>query len=888
LFRPFDTSRFLAALPPSVKHLAVLDRTKEPGSQGEPLTLEVGGALLESFTRGEQERLPRIVGGRYGLSSREFTPAMVKAVFDELACNAPKTRFTVGIRDDVTHTSLEIDSSFNIEAPHVHRAVFYGLGADGTVSSNKATIKILGEETDLFAQGHFVYDSKKSGSTTVSHLRFGPAPIRSTYQISLAEFVAVHDPGFLERFDVLDRVAPGATVLLNAPWSPDEVWSKLPLEAQRTLVDRRARLFVIDGSGVAEEAGLDRRINTVMQICYFALANVLPRDQAIAKIKQSIAETWGKRGPEVVRRNVTAVDNALAHLHEVMIPEAVTATRPRRSAVPAYAPDFVQRVTRLLLEGHGEELPVSAFPPDGTWPSGTSQYEKRAIALEIPIWEPDVCVQCNRCSMICPHAAIRTKVFEPTALETAPPNFPSVPEAFTPELEGLRYTVQVAPEDCTGCGLCVEICPAKDRTQLRRKAINMRPLAEHRDVEVTRFAFFCALPDVPRSRIPRDAKSLSLLQPLFEFSGACAGCGETPYIRLLTQLVGDRLLIANATGCSSIYGGNLPTTPYTVDANGRGPAWNNSLFEDAAELGLGLRLGVDWLVRRAQSLLATLAPSLPAALVAALRAPCATTDEAAIEQRRRDITTLRGLLPPLRVPEARELERLADELGPKSVWVIGGDGWAYDIGYGGLDHVLAAGRNVKLLVLDTEVYSNTGGQQSKATPLGAMAKFAAAGKETSKKDLGLLAMSYGHVYVAQIAMQARSPQSVQALLEAESYPGPALLIAHSPCIAHGYDLVHSPVQQRRAIESWAWPLYRFDPRRIAEGKPPLQLDSLPRSTPLRRFMEEEARFRMVELRDPERYEWLLRAAEYATTERRALYMQLANLHFEPGREERHD
>ena len=645
-------------------------------------------------------------------------------------------------------------------------------------------------------------------------------------------------------------------------------------------MERRTRLFVIDASRVAEEAGLGRRINTVMQVCFFGLANVLPRDQAIAKIKTSIAETWGRRGPEVVRRNVAAVDAALTNLHEVEVPDAVTVTRTRSRAMPETAPDFVRRVTSLLLQGRGEELPVSAFPPDGTWPTGTSRYEKRAIALEIPIWEADLCVQCNRCSMICPHASIQTKVYEPRALEAAPPGFPTVPEGYTPELEGLRYTVQVAPEDCTGCGLCVEICPAKDRTQPRRKAINMRPIGEHRDVERDRFAFFRTIPEVPRSRIPRDARSLPLLPPLFEFSGACAGCGETPYIRLLTQIFGDRLLIGNATGCSSIYGGNLPTTPYTTDAAGRGPAWNNSLFEDAAELGLGLRLGTDFLSRRAHALLDELRSQIPPELLQELGKPCTTSDEAALEGRRRGIAALRSVLKKIALPQARELDLLADTLAPKSVWVIGGDGWAYDIGYGGLDHVLASGRNVKLLVLDTEVYSNTGGQQSKATPLGAVAKFASAGKETRKKDLGLLAMSYGHIYVAQVALQARNPQTVQALLEAESYEGPALVIAHSPCIAHGYDLVHSPAQQRRAIDSWAWPLYRFDPRRIPEGKPPLQVDSLPKSIPLRRFMEEEPRFRMVELRDPERYEHLVRKAESAASERRSLYMQLAGIHFE--------
>lgn len=890
LFRPWSTEHFLSALPATVRHLAVLDRTKEPGASGEPLLVEISAALLEAAARGRLTQLPRVIGGRYGLSSREFTPAMVRAVFGELAKDVPKTRFTVGVRDDVTNLSLEIDESFDVESPDVVRAVFYGLGSDGTVSSNKASIKILGEETELFAQGHFVYDSKKAGSTTVSHLRFGPQPIRSTYQIAKADFVAIHDPSFLLRLDVLERAGDGATILLNTPTPREKVWDELPLEAQKTMLERHCRLFVIDAYRVAEAAGLGRRINTVMQVCFFSLARVLPEADAIARIKESIAATWGKRGPEVVKRNVEAVDATLADLHEVNLPAATSSTRTRRPAVPESAPDFVQRVTRLILEGHGDQLPVSAFPPDGTWPTGTSRYEKRAIALDIPIWEADICVQCNRCVMICPHSAILAKVYEPAALATAPPSFPSVPEGFTAELEGLNFTVQVAPDDCTGCGLCVAVCPAKDRTEPRRKAINLQPAESHREIERERFEFFEKIPYVPRGRIPQTHHSLPLLQPLFEFSGACAGCGETPYIRLLTQLFGDRLLIANATGCSSIYGGNLPTTPYTVDRAGRGPAWNNSLFEDAAELGLGFRLGVDFLAHRANALLNRLASQLPTALTAQLCQPCSTTDEFKLAARRVAISQLRDALQGLTGADVDELKRIVDALSPKSVWVIGGDGWAYDIGFGGLDHVLASGRNVKLLVLDTEVYSNTGGQQSKATPLGAVAKFASAGKETRKKDLGLLAMSYGHVYVASVAMQARSDQTVRAFQEAESYPGPALIIAHSPCIAHGYDLVHSPIQQRRAVESGAWPLYRFDPRRIVEGEPPLQLDSGHKTSPLRRYMEEEARFRMVQLRDPERYERLLQAAEEAVQQRRSLYLQLAGVRIETAREgdQRHD
>ena len=881
LFRPFATDRFLQALPDTVKHLAVLDRTKEPGAQGEPLLLEVSGALMEAWSRGDRPTLPRVIGGRYGLSSREFTPAMVCAVFAQLNEPAPKTRFTVGVRDDVTHLSLDVDSALDIESPKTRRALFFGLGADGTVSSNKASIKILGEGTELFAQGHFVYDSKKSGATTVSHLRFGPLPIRSSYEIRQAQFVAVHAPQFLERFDVLEHAAPGAMVLLNVPWAPDEVWDRLSVEAQRALVERKAHLFVIDAADVAEKAGLERRINTVMQVCFFALADILPRAEAIGHIKESIRQTWGRRGPEVVRRNVEAVDSALANLHEVTVPGEVTATRRRPPTVPDDAPDFVQKVTRLLMEGQGDKLPVSAFPIDGTWPTGTSQYEKRSIAQEIPIWESDLCVQCNFCAMICPHTAIVSKVFEPEAGKGAPDTFEAVPETHTPELEGLDYRIQVAPEDCTGCGLCVEVCPAKDRTQPKRKAINMRPLEDHREAEAGNLAFLRSVPDVPRDRIPRDFKSLPLLIPLFEYSGACAGCGETPYIRLLTQLLGDRLLLANATGCTSIYGGNLPTTPYTVNADGRGPTWNNSLFEDAAELGLGMRMGLNKLVSRARQLLEDMKSNLPAALYRDLTGPCATLDETAMAARREAVGRLRDWLADQPGPEVKELASLADELCPKSVWVIGGDGWAYDIGYGGLDHALASGQNLKLLVLDTEVYSNTGGQQSKATPMGAVAKFAAAGKETRKKDLGLLAMSYGHVYVAQIAMQSHSNQASKALQEAENYDGPALIIAHSPCIAHGYDLLHSPAQQKRAVDSWAWPLYRFDPRRTHEGLPPLQLDSVRQKVPMKAYMQEEARFRMLELRDPQRYEQLALAASDAAKEQRELYMQLAGIHFEP-------
>ncbi len=878
LYRPFSMERFVAALPASVRSVAVLDRTKEPGSSGEPLLLDVTAALVDAVQRGRRAALPRLIGGRYGLSSKEFTPAMVAAVFRELAAEDPRPRFTVGITDDVTHLSLPVDDRFEIEADDVTRAVFYGLGSDGTVSSNKASIKIIGGATDLFAQGHFVYDSKKSGATTVSHLRFGPRPIRSTYLIHRAGFVGIHDPGFLERLDVLDVADEGAVVLLNTTVPTAKVWDSLPIDAQRRLIERSCRLYAIDAYAVADEHGLGRRVNTIMQTCFFALSGVLPAEEAIEAIKAWVVDTWGRRGPEVVRRNLAAVDATLVDLHPVPLGAADSAVG-RRPAVPNDAPDFVRRVTRLLLEGHGDRLPVSAFPPDGTWPTGTSRYEKRAIALEIPIWEPDLCIQCNRCSMICPHAAIRTDVFEPGAAADAPPEFRHVPAGHAPELEGLGYVVQVAPDDCTGCGLCVEVCPAKDRSQPRRKAINLQPVAEHRDRERIAWDFVSRLPEVDRTRIPRSPARLALLPSRFEFSGACAGCGETPYIRALTQLFGDRLVVANATGCSSIYGGNLPTTPYTAGPDGRGPAWSNSLFEDNAEFGFGMRLGVDASHRRALELLARCAPDLPPRLVDALT-PDADDEDDAIAERRRQVDELRRHLREVGTGDARELDRLADELVPRSLWIVGGDGWAYDIGYGGLDHVLASTRRVNVLVLDTEVYSNTGGQQSKATPLGAIAKFASAGKETRKKDLGLLAMSYGHVYVASVAMQARSHHTLTALMEADSYRGPSLVIAQSPCIAHGYDLATSPAQQHRAIKSGAWPLYRFDPRRIPAGEPPLHVDADPVSIPLREYMDQEARFRMVEMRDPDRYDHLVAEAEQAVRIRHDLYTQLSQVHLD--------
>jgi pyruvate-ferredoxin/flavodoxin oxidoreductase len=873
LFRPFSVEHLLAVLPPSVRVLTVLDRVKEPGAAADPLLQELTSGLVDAVAEGKRARLPRLLGGRYGLASKEFTPAMAKAVFDNMNAEAPRARFTVGIRDDVSGSSLAYDDAFDIEAADVARALFYGLGADGTVSANKASIAIIGEQTNLFVQGHFEYDSRKSGSTTISHLRFGPRPIRSTYRIRKATFIAVHDPEFLERRELLAPAMKGATVLVNTSASPQRVWDSFPREVQEVLVRERCRLFVIDGYRVAEKAGLDRRINTVMQMAFFALANVLPIEEATAHVRKSIEDTWGRRGPEVVRRNLAALDAALAALREVPVPGEVTATRRRAPGVAPTVPDFVQRVTRLLIEGRGDELPVSAFPPDGTWPTGTSKFEKRAMAREIPIWQPDLCIQCNFCSMICPHAAIQTKVFEKGAVEGAPEGFRAMPVTFSKELKGNLYAVQVAPEDCTGCGLCAAVCPAKDRFQPRRKALMNEPLARHRERERESFAFFEGVPSIDLTDVPMDKRTAVLRLPLFEFSGACAGCGETPYVRLLTQLFGDRLLVANATGCSSIFGGNLPTTPYTKDANGRGPAWANSLFEDNAEFGFGMRIGVDAKARRAHELLAKLAPSLPEGIVAGLLEE-GHGDRWIATQRAR-VVDLRAALAAEGSPLGAELAQLADHFVPTSLWIVGGDGWAYDIGYGGLDHVLASHENVNVLVLDTEVYSNTGGQQSKATPLGAAAKFATLGKTVRKKDLGLLAMSYGHVYVGQIAMQARSSHAVEVLLEAERHPGPSLVIAHSPCIAHGYDLVHSPQQQKRAVDSGVWPLFRFDPSRAERGEAPLLLDSGAPTVDVAAYMGNEARFRMVELRDPERYGRLVSAAREAVRDRRALYETLA-------------
>ncbi len=877
LFRPFSVMDFVATLPSSVSRIAVLDRTKEPGAVGDPLYLDVVAALLEAREAGlaSFDAVPDVVAGRYGLSSKEFNPAMVKAVFDEMARPRPRRHFTVGINDDVTHLSLPVEADFDIEPADVVRAVFYGLGSDGTVGANKNSVKIIAEETPFFAQGYFVYDSKKSGAVTVSHLRFGPRPIRSTHLIRRASFVACHQFELLDRHDVLECAAPGAVFLLNAPCPAEEVWDHLPLEVQTAVLAKGLKVYAIDAQQVAREAGMGGRINTIMQACFFAISGVLPAAEAIARIKDAIEKTYAKRGPEVVQQNFAAVDAALAHLHEVATSGRTAEGAPRPPAVPREAPPFVQRVTALMLAGKGDLLPVSAFPVDGTWPVGTSRWEKRNLADEVPVWERRVCIQCNQCVLACPHAAIRAKVYEPEHLQGAPATF--LGDDFkSVDLKGLKYSLQVAVEDCTGCGLCVEVCPAKDKSQPRLKAINMAEQRPRREAERENYAFFLNLPDIDASRLKRkDVKGSQLLPPLFEYSGACAGCGETPYVKLMSQLFGERALVANATGCSSIYGGNLPTTPYCTNQEGRGPAWANSLFEDNAEFGLGMRLALDAQRDEAQRMLRAHADLIGGSLAAAL-VEADGTPEGGVHQRQR-VAALKARLRELEGPEMRRLETLADALVKKSVWLVGGDGWAYDIGYGGLDHVLASRHDVNVLVLDTEVYSNTGGQQSKATPRGASAKFAEAGKDGAKKDLGLLAMSYGHVYVAQIAFGAKMQQTVQAFLEADAHPGPSLIIAYSHCIAHGYDMVHGADQQRMAVESGVWPLYRFDPRRLGKGEPPLHLDS---GTPRARvidYMRNEARFLMVERSDPARFRHLAEKAAEDARRRHALYSQLAGI-----------
>jgi pyruvate-ferredoxin/flavodoxin oxidoreductase len=875
LYRPFDTQAFLKALPKTVKSIAVLDRTKEPGATGEPLYLDVTSTLFE---KGYKDI--KVIGGRYGLSSKEFTPAMVKAVFDELKKTDPKNHFVVGINEDVTHSSLDYDRNFSVEHPETVRCLFFGLGSDGTVGANKNSIKIIGEETNNNAQGYFYYDSKKAGTLTVSHLRFGPKPIQAPYLITpnTANFIACHQFTFLERFDFTKYAQQGAVFLVNSLYDPQEIWDKLPKEVQKDIIGKKLRFYTINAYDVAEKTGMGSRVNTIMQTCFFAISGILPRDEAIEQIKKAIKKTYGKRGDAVVMKNYAAVDQTLANLHEVDVPAQVSSTLIRRIPVPEEAPPFVRDVLGPMITFEGDGIPVSALPVDGTFPTGTTKWEKRNIALDIPVWEPDLCIQCGKCVFVCPHAVIRHKVYGKKFLEQAPETFKSMDAKFK-EFPAMAYTVQVAPEDCTGCTLCVEACPAKDKTNPACKAINMAAQAQLRETEAINWKYFLSLPEIDRTAINLGTiKNSQLLEPLFEFSGACAGCGETPYIKLMSQLFGDRALIANATGCSSIYGGNLPTTPYTYNKEGRGPAWSNSLFEDNAEFGLGFRLTLDKQLEYASDVLPTFVNELGQDLVDSLLKADQSTD-LGIKQQRERVEALKQKLTQSKNPQARNLAAVADSLVKKSVWIVGGDGWAYDIGYGGLDHVLSTGRNVNLLVLDTEVYSNTGGQASKATPRGAVARFAASGKGISKKDLGLMAISYGYVYVARVAMGYSDQHTLRAFIEAEAYNGPSIIIAYSHCIAHGIDMAKGLEQQKLAVQSGLWPLYRYDPRLTAEDKNPLQIDFKEPTIPVEQYMYNETRFRMLTQSDEDRAEALLKLSSADAKSRWEFYSHLAAMHY---------
>jgi pyruvate-ferredoxin/flavodoxin oxidoreductase len=882
LYRPFSVKHFYEALPVTVQSIAVLDRTKESGAAGEPLYLDVVNAIQEGRRNhyGSVQIAPLVIGGRYGLSSKEFTPAMVKAVFDNLKVPKPKEHFTVGIHDDLNHTSLDYDPEFSTEPETVVRAMFYGLGADGTVGANKNSIKIIGENTENYAQGYFVYDSKKSGAMTVSHLRFGPNPIHSTYLVSKANFVACHQWIFLERYDMLSALVPGGTFLLNSPFGRDEVWDKLPRVVQEQLIAKKARLFVIDAYQVARDTGMGSRMNTILQVCFFAISKVLPREEAIEAIRQSIRDTYGRKGEEIVQKNMKAVDETLAHLFEVPVPDTVTSTIERPLPFSADAPQFEREVLAAIYEGRGDELPVSVFPCDGTFPTGTAKWEKRNLALEIPVWDTKTCIQCGKCAMVCPHAVIRIKVYDSRELEGAPATFKST-EVRDKEWAGMKYSIQVAPEDCTGCGICVEICPAKNKTETRRKALNMAPQPPLRLPERDNWEFFLKIPELDRRKIKvTNIRQQQVQEPLFEFSGACSGCGETPYLKLLSQLFGDRALIANATGCSSIYGGNLPTTPWAKNAAGRGPAWSNSLFEDNAEFGLGFRLSIDKQTEFVRELVVRLGHHIGDDLAAAiLSAP--QKDEADIYEQRQRVSLLKERLEKVHSPEARQLLTLADLLVKKSVWIVGGDGWAYDIGFGGLDHVIASGKNVNLLVLDTEVYSNTGGQASKSTPRAAVAKFAAGGKPGPKKDLGFIAMTYGTVYVASVAMGAKDEHTLKAFLEAEAYDGPSIIIAYAHCIAHGIDMTTGMADQKAAVDSGQWLLYRYNPERLKNGENPLILDSRTPTRRLQDFMLMETRFKMLTKSKPEDAKRLWEEAQKDVLDRYRLYEYLAQRKMSP-------
>ncbi len=868
LYRPFSTQHLLSVLPQNVQKIAALDRTKESGAMGEPLYQDLTAAFIQAVRQGDWQQMPLITGGRFGLSGKEFTPAMVKGVLDELKKDDPKNSFTIGIDDDVTHTSLNYDPNFVLEDEGVIRCVFMGLGADGTVSANKNSIKIIGENTDNYGQGYFQYDSKKSGSVTVSHLRFGPEPILAPYLIenNTAHFVACHQMTLLDKFDILKYAAPGATFLLNSYISKDEIWDQLPKAVQETILAKKLKFYVIDAYQVAEATGMGQRINTIMQTCFFGISNVLPREEAIEHIKKSIRKSYGKRGEDVVQHNFQAVDRALENLHQVAVPEKVTSERPMRPAITPDAPKYVREVLGTVAARRGDDLPVSKMSPDGTYPSGTSRYEKRDIALVVPSWNSEFCIQCGKCSMVCPHAAIRQKSYEAAALAEAPEGFKNIPTRLKGFEDG-RFTIQVSPLDCTGCGLCVESCPGKDRQNPEKHALELVPQPEVVAQESANWDFFMTLPNVDRSQLNlKLVRDSQFLQPLFEFSGACAGCGETPYLKLLTQLFGDRAIVANATGCSSVYGGSLPTTPWSVNTEGRGPAWSNSLFEDNAEFGFGFYLSVEKQTEQAREQVAALQDQIDPELAKAIL-NADQTSEAGLRAQRERVAKLKALCEEKDGAEFKALASLADYLIRKSVWIVGGDGWAYDIGYGGLDHVLASGKNVNVLVLDTEVYSNTGGQASKATPTGAVAKFAADGKPIGKKDLGMIAMSYGYIYVARVALGANDSHTLRVFQEAESFNGPSLIIAYSHCIAHGIDLRQGLGQQKLAVQSGVWPLYRFDPRRKAEGKNPLQLDSKAPSLPVASYAYNETRYRMLLDRDEERAEALMKQAQAQVDER---------------------
>ncbi len=882
LYRPWSPEHLLAAIPASTSRIAVLDRTKEPGADGEPLYKDVVTAVMQAWSEGRLQQAPRIVGGRYGLSSKEFTPGMVAGVLGELEKENPKNHFTIGINDDVSHTSLDWDERFRSEATSgMTQCVFYGLGSDGTVSANKNSIKIIGDQTGNHIQGYFQYDSKKAGAVTVSHLRFGGEPIESTYLIEpgAAQFVACHQPMFLDRYPMLEKAAPGATFLLNTPQPPERVWDSLPREIQQEIIDKDIKLYAIDAYGIARETGMGRRINTIMQTAFFAISHIIESDIAVREIKAMVEKTYGRKGRRLLERNFAAIEASRTRLHRIEVPGEVSSGRSLPPIIQGDAPEFVRKVTATLIAGRGDQLPVSAIPADGTWPLGTAAYEKRRLALEIPQWEPDLCTHCGKCPLTCPHAAIRSKMFPADAAAGAPAGFKHVQvkggKKDLPPDTHISY--QVAPDDCTGCGLCVEICPIRDRENPQRKALNMVPIEPSHAQEAANWDFFVDIPEFDRRSLKvTTLKGAMAMQPLFEFSGACVGCGETPYIKLATQLFGDRMLIANSTGCSSIYGGNLPTTPYTTNPEGRGPAWNNSLFEDNAEFGLGMRTAVDAQAAHARELLARLAPQLDDTLVDTLL-NARQVDEADIHEQRERVKQLKQTLSGIDKPEARHLAEVADYLVKKSVWLVGGDGWAYDIGYGGLDHVLASGKNVNILVLDTEVYSNTGGQTSKATPVGAVAKFSAGGKPALKKDLAMMAMAYGNVYVAQVAFGAKDVQTLRAFIDAESYDGPSLIIAYSPCIAHGIDLANNLRQQDLAVNSGHWSLFRYDPRNIAQGESPLHMDSKPPSIPYEEFANSETRFAVLARTHPDAAQRFLRMAQQHAQEKFLLYDQLAHI-----------